>query len=118
MVKCTPSSESTSLLTIEDEELPYTRLVSLTTPSLRLELTWLSLTVDFLRVLSGCLSIVQVSDHLASSRGYHSIDIENIPTAAELRMDCPPGANELTFQLQTSRQGPVCITFVWEEGRD
>jgi hypothetical protein len=116
MMECPP--ESTSLLTIEDEELPYTRLVSLTTPSLRLELDWLSLTVDFLQVLAGRLSIVQVDEDLASSRGYQSIDVKDIPTAAELRMDCFQGANELTFQLQTPRRGPIRITFVWEQGRE
>jgi hypothetical protein len=78
----------------------------------------LSLTVEFVRVFSGCLSIVQVRDDLPSSRGCQSIDFEDIPTAAELRMDCPHGADELTFQLQMPRQGPVCITFAWEEGRE
>jgi hypothetical protein len=114
MMKCASTTESTSILTIE--ELPYTRLVSLATPSLRVELDWLSLTVDFLQVLSGRLSIVQVDEDLASSRGYQSIDVEDIPTAAELRMDCFQGANELAFQLQTPRRGPVWITFVWEQG--
>jgi len=115
MTECAPTPDNVSLLTIEDKELPYSRLVSLTTPSLHLELGTLSLTFDFLQVLSGCLSIVQIEDNIALSRGYYIVEVENIPTTAELQMDCFHDSNELTFQLRTAQRGLVCISFVWEE---
>jgi hypothetical protein len=86
--ECTPTLDNVSLITIGDKELPYSRLVSLATPSLHLKLDTLSLTLDFLQVLSGCLSIAQVEDSIALSWGYHVVDIENIPTTAELQLDC------------------------------
>jgi hypothetical protein len=116
VIKCALTSEDASLFTIEDEQLPYNRLVSLATPSLHLQLYSLSLTIDFLQVLSGCLSITQADDELVSSQGYHIIDVENIPTTAELRIDCSPSLNELKFQLQAPRRRPVCVSFVWDEG--
>jgi hypothetical protein len=108
--ECTPTPDHVSLLTIEDKELPYSRLVSLTTPSLHLELGTLSLTFDFLQVLSGCISIAQIEDNTALSRGYHIIDVENIPTTAELKMVCAHDSNELIFQLRTAQRGLVCIS--------
>jgi hypothetical protein len=87
----------------------------LTTPSLHLEVGTLSLTFDFLQVLSGCLSIVQIDDNPALSRSDHTIEVENIPTTAELKMDCSHDSNELTFQLRTAQRGLVCISFAWEE---
>jgi hypothetical protein len=113
--ECAPTPDHVSLLTIEDEELPYRRLVSLTTPSLHLELGTLSLTFDFLQVLSGCLSIVQIEDNIALSRGYHTVEVEKIPTTAELSLDCSHDSNELAFQLRIAQKGLVCISFVWGE---
>jgi hypothetical protein len=87
----------------------------LTTPSLHLELGTLSLTFDFLQVLSGCLSIVEIDDNPALSRGDHTVEVENIPTAAELSLDCSHDSNELAFQLRTAQRGRVYISFVWGE---
>ena len=106
------------LITIRDDELPYSRLVSLTTPSLHLELDTLSLTLDFLRVHSGRLSIAQVEASIALSRGYHLIDVESIPTTTELQVDCSHESKELKLQLRTGRQGLVCISFTWDKGFD
>ncbi|KAH9203359.1 hypothetical protein DL95DRAFT_430704 [Leptodontidium sp. 2 PMI_412] len=84
----TPTPDRVSLLTIGDKELPFSRLVSFTTPSLHLELGALSLTFDFLHVLSGWLSVAQIEDDTRLSRDHHIIEVENIPTTAELKMDC------------------------------
>jgi hypothetical protein len=81
-----------------------------------LELGTLSLTFDFLQVLSGCLSIVQIGDSAALSRGYRTVEVENIPITAELKMDCSDDSNELAFQLRIAQRGLVCISFVW--GKD
>jgi hypothetical protein len=81
-----------------------------------LELGTLSLTFDFLQVLSGCLSIVQIEDNIALSRGYHTVEVKKIPTTAELSLDCSHDSNELAFQLRIAQKGLVCISFVW--GKD
>lgn len=88
-------------------------MVSLITLSLYLELGTLSLTFDFLQVLSGCLSIVPIDDNPALSWDYYTVEVEKIPTIAKLSLDCPHGSNELAFQLRTARRGLVCISFVW-----
>jgi hypothetical protein len=80
-----------------------------------LELGTLSLTFNILQVLSGCLSIAQIEDNTELSRAYRIIEVENIPTTAELKMDCSHDSNELTFQLRTAQRGLVCISFAWEE---
>ncbi|KAH7411472.1 hypothetical protein BKA64DRAFT_382145 [Cadophora sp. MPI-SDFR-AT-0126] len=85
------------------------------TPSLHLELGTLSLTFDFLHVLSGCLSVAQIEDDSGLSRDNHIIEVENIPTTAELKMDCSHDSNELTFQLRSAHRGLICISFAWEE---
>lgn len=111
----TPTPDHISLLTIEDKELPYSRLVSLTTPSLHMELGTLSLTFDFLQVLAGRLTVTHVEDDTALSRDNHMIEVENIPTKAELKMNCSYDLNELTFQLRSAHSGLICISFAWEE---
>jgi hypothetical protein len=113
----TPTPDNVSLINIGYKELPYSGLVSLATPSLHLKLDTLSLTLDFLQVLSGYLSVAQVKDSIALSRGYHVVDIENIPTTAKLRLDCLQDSNELIFQLQSAQRGLICISFVWEGER-
>jgi len=110
---CAPIPD-VSLLTIEDKELPFSRLVSLKTPSLHLELGILSLTSDFLHVLSGCLSVTQIEDDTVLSRDNHIIEVENIPTTEELKMDCSHDSSELTFQLRSAQRGLICISFAWE----
>ncbi|KAH8762777.1 hypothetical protein BGZ57DRAFT_571030 [Hyaloscypha finlandica] len=100
---------------LENKELPYSRLISLTTPSLHLELGTLCLTFDFFHVLAGCLSVAQIGDDTGLSRDNHIIELENIPTTAELKMDCSHDSNELTFQLRTAQMGIICISFAWEE---
>jgi len=109
----TPDSDRVSLITIGDKELPYNRAISLSTRSLHLELGTLSLTLEFLGVLSGCLSIIEIEDSVAPSPGCHIVNIEDIPIVADLQLDCSHGSNELTLQLRIARRGVICITFVW-----
>jgi hypothetical protein len=90
-------------------------MVSLTTPSLHLELGTLSLTFDFLHNLSGCLSVAQIEDDTGLSRDNHIIKLENIPTTTELKIDCPHDSNELVFQLWSAHRGLICISFAWKE---
>jgi hypothetical protein len=102
-----------SLITIRHKELPYSQLVISIMPSLHLQLDKLSLTLDFLQVFSGHLLIARAEDAIASCKGYRAVNIEDIPTTTELRLSCSQNSNELTFQLQTTRKGIVCISFVW-----
>jgi hypothetical protein len=103
-----------SLITIEYNQLPYSQLITLATPSLHLQLDKLSLTLDFLQVISGHLLIAQVEDMIASCKGYYAVNVEDIPTTTELRLSCLQNSNELKFQLQIARKGIVCISFVWD----
>ncbi|KAG4442224.1 hypothetical protein IFR05_002273 [Cadophora sp. M221] len=112
---CTPTPNHISLLTIEDKDLPYSQLISLTTPLLHLKLGTLSLTFDFLHVLTGYLFVAQIGDNTRLSRENHIIKLENIPTTAELKMDCSHDSNELTFRLWSAQRGLICISFAWEE---
>jgi hypothetical protein len=107
-----------SLITIGYKQLPYSQLITLTMPSLHLQLDRLSLTLDFLQVFSGHLLIAQIEDAIASCKGYRAINIKDIPITTELRLSCSQNSNELTFQLQTVRKGIVCISFVWEVDAD
>jgi hypothetical protein len=77
-----------SLITIRHKQLPYSQLITLTTPSLHLQLNKLSLTLDFLRVSSSYLLIAQVEDAIVSCKGYRAVNIEDIPTTTELRLSC------------------------------
>ena len=80
-----------SLLTIDDEELPYRRSVSLITPSLYLELG------DAISYLSLSTGSFGLPTHCADR---HTIEVEKIPTIAELSLNYSHGSDELAFQLR------------------
>lgn len=107
--------EHVSLITIQNKDLPFSQLVSLTTPSLLLELGTLSLTFDFLHVLSGWLSVTQIEDDTRLTRDIHIIEVENISTTEELKLACSRDSNELAFRLRSAQRGLICISFAWEE---
>jgi hypothetical protein len=109
-----PTPENAPIIAIRDKELPYNQLVSLTTPTLKLELGTLHLTLEFFQVLSGHLSIAQVEDGSTLSQIDHIVNVENIPTTTELKLDCLHDSNELTFQLQIAQRRLVCISFRWK----
>jgi hypothetical protein len=68
-----------SLITIRHKQLPYSQLITLTTPSLHLQLDKLSLTLDFLRVSSGHLLIAQVEDAIVSCKGIVLLTLKIFP---------------------------------------
>jgi hypothetical protein len=106
------SQKHVSRLTIEETELPYIKLVDLTTPSLRLKLGTLSLTLDFLQVTSGRLSIIY-GDMITLKGLDRIVDINDIPTTTELQL-CAGASDELTFRLRTSHGKVIRISFAWE----
>jgi len=85
------------------------------TLSLYVQLDRLSLTLEFVQVFSGQLSIARAEDAAMWSEGYQVVDIRDIPTTTELQLNCSDSSNELTIQLQTDQKGIVCFTFVWRE---
>ncbi|CZR58861.1 uncharacterized protein PAC_08753 [Phialocephala subalpina] len=107
------SQNHISRLTIKEAELPHSRLVDLTTPSLRLQLGTLSLTLEFLHVSSGRLSIT-CGDIVTLGEGDRIVDINDIPTTTELQL-CAKVLDELTFWLRTSHGKVIRISFAWEE---
>lgn len=107
-----PTPTNIFSLTIGEEDLPYRRMISLTTPVLHLNLGTLFLSLEFLRVVHGSLFITRVEDSIELSRGYHVVDTESIPTH-EHRVDCPLDSNKLMFQFRTAGKDMVCISFLW-----
>jgi hypothetical protein len=108
-------SDAVSVATIRSSKLPYNQLITLTTPSLHMEIDKLSITLDFIQVLSGRLSIVRAEGFDVRQQGLRIVDIEDIPTATELQLDCSLASNELTFQLQNEQMGTIHIAFVRDD---
>ena len=103
------------MITVRYSELPYCLSVTATTPSLHMQLDRLSLTLEFVQVFSGQLSIARAENAAVWSKGYQVVDIRDIPTATELRLNCSHTSNELIVQLQSDQKGIVCFTFVWDD---
>ena len=82
-------------LTIKESELPYSRSIDLSTPSLRLKLDTLSVTLDFLHVSSGRLSII-CGDIDTIGKGNRIVNVNEIPTTTGLKLSAKL-SDELTF---------------------
>jgi hypothetical protein len=106
--------ETVSLIDIGRDELPYRQPVTLTTPSLHLQIDKLSLTVDFVQVLSGHLLITRAGDAAVESKDCSVANIEDIPTSTELPLKCPHGSNELIIQFRSSLNLIICVVFIWD----
>ncbi|KAG9227964.1 hypothetical protein BJ875DRAFT_530805 [Amylocarpus encephaloides] len=103
-----------SLVSVGNNELPYSQSITISTPSLHLQLSKLSLTLEFVQVTIGHLSITRVKDDSKTrDKNRCSVDVANIPTTTTLRLDCPPHSNELSFQLQGSPAERLRIVFIW-----
>lgn len=112
--------DAVSRVTVRYNELPYCQAITTTTPSLHVQLDRLSLTLEFVQVCSGQLSIAQAGDAALWSKRYQIVDIRDIPTT-EWQLSCADNSNELTIQLQNGQKGIVCFRFVWfqrEVGRE
>jgi hypothetical protein len=86
----------------------------LTTLLLYLEVNKLSLTLEFVKVISGRLTITQIRDDWTGDEAGCVVDIKDIPTLTELDLICQRGSNELKIHLQSTRKRLVCIEFVWD----
>jgi hypothetical protein len=109
--------DAISLVTVRYGELPYRQSITATAPLLYVQLDGLSLTLEFVQVFSGQLSIARAEDAAMWSKGHQVVDIGDIPTTTELQLNCSDNSNELTIQLQNDQKGIVCFRFVWEGSR-
>ena len=105
-----PSPEVVSLVTIGQNNLPYTKLITLAAPSLHVRLDGLSITIDFAESLSGRLLITEGAE---PSESVQIVDIKDIPTASELEIHCAQESKEVHFFLQKQGKGIIYIKFVW-----
>ncbi len=76
------------LITVRHNELRCSQSITLNTPSLNLQLDKLSLTLDFVQVLSGRVSITQIDGAAMAQKRYPVINIKDIPTTTELQLNC------------------------------
>jgi hypothetical protein len=109
-----PAFDTVSVISIGHDKIPYSQPITATTPSLRLLLDELCLTVDFVELVSGHLLVTLAGDAAIESSGFSIAEIEDIPTDTELQLDCPHGSDELTVRFQNAQKGIICVVFVWE----
>ena len=109
------ASSIVPLIIIRHDELPCSRSITLLTPSLHLQLDELALTLDFVQVMSGHLSIAPAEECPLWSKESAIVNIEDIPTTSELQLNCPHDSNRLSIQLQNARKRIICIEFSWVE---
>jgi hypothetical protein len=64
-------------------------------------------------VSSGKLSIIRGEDFATNAKGYESVNIADIPTNAEMQLNCSDGSNELTVQLKNEGSNDIYIILVW-----
>lgn len=92
-------------------QLPYSALITATTPPLYLHLANPPLTLDFdFSHASPCRLLITQGDERAGGDGeYRIVDIEDIPTAEEMQVAClGHSPREVKFQLRG-----VCVAVVW-----
>ncbi|KAM5469181.1 hypothetical protein MauCBS54593_004533 [Microsporum audouinii] len=99
-----------SMVIIGYNELPYSESITVATPPLHLRLDNLTIQFDFSRTSPCRLSITQAED---PTGGYHTVRVENIPTAAEMMLGCS-SSNRLGFRLPIVGKEALCISFVWD----
>jgi hypothetical protein len=110
-----PSSTTlTSLVTVRQKNLPYSKLITMATPSLFVRLDRLSITLEFAEAISGRISIAQTEEEKSSER-VRVVDIKDIPTTSELAVHCLPGSNEVQVLLQSRGKAVIHIRFVWDD---
>jgi hypothetical protein len=109
----TTSVDAVSVVTVRQSNLPYTRLITLATPSLYVRLDTLSVTLEFIQVLSGRLSITQTEERDEWSKELRVFDVEDIPRTTELQVHCSNNLNELRIWFQRGKKGIINIAFVW-----
>jgi len=107
-------SSEPSRISIQRSELPYSKFIAGIAPVLHLQLEKLSLTFEFGQGFTGNLSI-EVPEDVEKGKVCEVIDIKDIPTADEMRVNCSETSDELVIELQKDKRGIVYFTFVWDK---
>ena len=92
-------SSSATMVSIGYNDLPYSQSVTLVMPSLHVQLDGLSITLDFIQVVSSRLSITQAEGFVGWSKEYRCVGIEDIPTTTELQLNCSHSSQQLVIQM-------------------
>ena len=111
----TPALDTATVITIRQDELPYSLLITETTPSLQLKLEGLLFMVEFVRVFSGRLLIEKVAGAAEHSKKLEVLDVKDIPSKTELPLSCSDSTNELTVRLKSDKNGLMGFTFLWND---
>ncbi|PSS18458.1 hypothetical protein M430DRAFT_120981 [Amorphotheca resinae ATCC 22711] len=108
------SLDPTTVVTIGHNDLPYSQSVTLVTPSLHVQLDRLSITLDFIQVVSGRLCITQAEASAGWSKECRCVDVEDIPTTTELQLNRSHDSQQLAIQLRIGQKELLCVAFMWE----
>ena len=95
------SQKPISLISLNHNDLPYTQPFTPNTPSLHLQLDTLSLTLDFIHVQSGILTIMIPKEDNAISK---VMDVGDIPTNRELRLGRENEEEPIEFCLKNGKR--------------
>jgi hypothetical protein len=109
-----PASDSISLVTVKTQNLPYSQIVTLATPSLYVRVDTLFITLEFAEALSGRLFITKRGE-LGPSKTIRVVDINEIPTTSELEVHCSRESNAIQVLLQIQGTEIIYIRFVWDD---
>ena len=107
-----PGGIPDALICITRTDLPYRQTITSTTPSMHLEVDKLSLTLDFIHVFSGHILIEESTE---PTQKLQIMNVEEIPTTAELQLGCSQDSNELSLQLRATRKHVINFSFVWDD---
>jgi hypothetical protein len=117
-IETVPAPDTVSMISVARDDLPYSQPISLTAPSLHLQVDKFSFTLEFVKVLSGRLSITQAEDAPVWRGNYQVVDIADIPTSSEMQLNCSHGSGELTIRFQNHQKWIICVAFVWDGAGD
>ncbi|PMD15270.1 hypothetical protein NA56DRAFT_754236 [Hyaloscypha hepaticicola] len=108
---------SVSFIKVKKQHLPFTQMITLSTPLLYIQIGKVTVTFEFLRVSSGRLSIAQVSEAERGSLEPKIVHVKDIPTTSELRVPCLQESHESNLQLHDGEIGLLAISFAWGDIR-
>jgi hypothetical protein len=109
-----PVVDTVTLTSIGLAQLPFRQQVTLSTSSLRIQLDEMLLSVEFDNCVRGHLLITPAGETAVQDEKWYIAEIDDIPTATELQLECPQDSNKLSVRFQRSQNCIVCISFVWE----
>ncbi|PMD34751.1 hypothetical protein L207DRAFT_496619 [Hyaloscypha variabilis F] len=107
------ASKNISLVSVKQNDLPYSQIVTMATPSLHIQICKLFVAIEFAEALSGHLYITKRGEW-KPSKSVRVIDVDEIPTTSEMEVNCFQESNEVQILLQSQGADIIYIKFVWE----